>query len=107
MPHGSRIKGNRVIAGKAEHTSTGLNLDSPLAEFLLRIRAQILAEFGENHRAGMDQEEANPVRVELRVRFHRFPDKIVQRSDCLDAGETTTCYHERQHGAANTFALLQ
>src|SRR5438477_6127419 len=51
--------------------STGLNLDSPLAEFLLRIKAQVLAEFGENHRAGMDQEEANPVRVELRVRFHR------------------------------------
>src|SRR5437016_11477824 len=34
------------IAGKAEHASTGLNLDSPLAEFLLRIKAQVLAEFG-------------------------------------------------------------
>ena len=92
--HGFSAAQFHSIAGKAEHASTGLNLDFPLAE----LKAQALAEFGENHRPGMDKEEANPVRVELRVRFHRFPDKIVQRPHRLDAGETTTCYHERQHG---------
>jgi hypothetical protein len=76
------------------------DLDLTLPELFLRVEAKRLAELRKDHFSNLDQDNANFARINLAVVREALTGKIIDSSDGLDAGKTSACYYEGEHGLA-------
>jgi hypothetical protein len=77
------------------------DLDLTLPELFLRVEAKLHAEFRKDG-LSTDQDNANFSRINPAVVREALTGEIINGSDRLNAGETTTCHHEGEHPLAPT-----
>ncbi len=73
------------------------DLDLTLPKFFLRVEAKRLAQFRKDHLPTMDQNNANFTRIHPAIAREALSGEIIDCSDRLDTGETTTRDDEGEH----------
>ena len=79
--------------------------DAASGEPGLGIGTERVAELGQDRRARVNEDHANPVGTQTRIEVQCLADEVVQSGQCLDAGKSAAGHDERQQAVATHRAL--